>query len=71
MRRLAATAGSLFPIALAVAVALGLSACGGSTSNRSDASAGQQIRNLRQAYESGAITREEYERERRRILGDT
>jgi predicted metal-binding protein len=50
---------------------IALTACGGSPGHRTDLSAGQQLKNLRQAYESGALTRDEYERERRRILGDT
>ena len=56
--------------AFAAVLLLLLPACGGSSSPRSGASAGQQLKSLREAYDSGAITREEYEQERRRILGD-
>jgi uncharacterized membrane protein len=57
-------------VAFAAVLLLLLPACGGSSSTRSGASAGQQLKSLREAYDSGAITREEYEQERRRILGD-
>jgi uncharacterized membrane protein len=55
--------------AFAAVLLLLLPACGGSSSTGS-ASAGQQLKSLREAYDTGAITREEYEQERRRILGD-
>lgn len=51
--------------------AIALTACSGSAGHRTELSAGQQLKNLRQAYESGALTRDEYEQERRRILGGT
>jgi hypothetical protein len=55
-------------VAFALGATVLLPACGGSSKQRSDASTGKQLSNLRQSYESGVITREEYERERRRIL---
>ena len=61
---------------LSIALAIGATAllpgcCWWSSSTRnSDASTGQQLANLRKQLDSGAITREEYERERRRIIGD-
>jgi hypothetical protein len=60
---------SRLSVALALGVTLLLPACG-SSGQRSDASTGQQLAALRKAYDSGVITREEYERERRRIVGD-
>jgi uncharacterized membrane protein len=56
--------------ALAVGVSALLPACGGSAAGNSDASVGRQLSTLREAYDKGVITREEYERERRRIIGD-
>jgi len=48
-----------------------LPACGGwSSGQRTDVSVGKQLATLREAYDKGVITREEYERERRRIIGD-
>jgi uncharacterized membrane protein len=63
---------SAFSIALAIGLIASLPACGwwSSGSQRTDASVGQQLSDLRKAYDAGTITREEYERERRRIIGD-
>jgi uncharacterized membrane protein len=69
-RTLAATLVSAVAVAFAVCVIGVLPACGGSSSQRSDASVGKQLASLREAYDKGVITREEYERERRRIVGD-
>lgn len=68
LRRLAVSVSS---VAFAVWVVALLPACGGSSSSqRSDASIGTQLATLREAYDKGVITREEYERERKRIVGD-
>jgi uncharacterized membrane protein len=57
-------------VVLAVALTGLLPGCGLWSSQSSDEAVGQQLAALRKAYDSGAITREEYERERRRIIGD-
>ena len=67
LRRLAV---SLFSVAFGVSVMGLLPACGGSSGQRTDASVGQELSTLREAYDKGVITREEYERERKRIVGD-
>jgi uncharacterized membrane protein len=36
----------------------------------SDTNVGKELASLREAYAKGTITKEEYERERRRIIGD-
>ena len=61
---------SLFSVAFAVWVMTLLPACGGSSGQRTDASVGKELSTLREAYDKGVITREEYERERKRIVGD-
>ncbi len=62
---------SVSSVAFAVWVIALLPACGwSSSSQRSDASIGTQLATLREAYDKGVITREEYERERKRIVGD-
>jgi hypothetical protein len=52
--------------------ALGLCACGGGgaqvKSEISTTTKGQQLLDLKKAYEAGAMTKEEYERERQRVL---
>jgi hypothetical protein len=53
--------------------ALALSACGGDDDNRTVVKAetntrGQQLVDLQRAYENGAISRKEYEREREKVL---
>lgn len=63
-------AGSVVSAALAVCAIAVLPACGGSSGQRSDASIGKQLSTLREAYDKGVITREEYDRERKRIVGD-
>lgn len=50
-------------------VPLAIGACGSSAKRDQSISAGQQLQALREALDSGAITREEYERERRAIIG--
>ena len=63
-------AGSVVSAALAVWAMTLLPACGGSSGQRGDATIGKQLSTLREAYDKGVITREEYERERKRIVGD-
>jgi hypothetical protein len=66
----------LTSIALVAALgvpALTLSACGGDDDNRTVVKAetntrGQQLLDLQRAYENGAISRREYEREREKLL---
>ena len=41
-----------------------------SSAPRSDTSVGKELASLREAYAKGTITKEEYERERHRIIGD-
>ena len=41
-----------------------------SSAPRSDTNVGKELASLREAYTKGTITKEEYERERRRIIGD-
>lgn len=71
-RSLTASLVSTLSITLAVGLTTLLPGCGwwSSGKQRTDTSAGQQLSDLRKAYDSGSITREEYERERRRIIGD-
>lgn len=71
-RSLTALLATTLSITLAVGLTAVLSGCGwwSSGKQRTDTSAGQQLSDLRKAYDSGAITRDEYERERRRIIGD-
>jgi hypothetical protein len=56
----------------AVVAALGLGACGGGgaevKSEITTTTKGQQLLDLQKAYEAGAMTKDEYERERKRIL---
>jgi len=50
---------------------LGVAACGGGaevTSKVSTTSTGQQLMDLKKALDSGAITQQEYEKERKKIL---
>lgn len=71
-RSLNALLASTLAITLTVGLTTLLPGCGwwSSGTQRTDASVGQQLSALRKAYDSGAITRDEYERERRRIIGD-
>ncbi len=58
---------ALITAAIAVALAAG---CGGEKVEyrATGASVGQQLNDLQKAYEAGAITKEEYERERKKVL---
>lgn len=57
---------------VAVAAALGLGACGGGgaevKSEITTTTKGQQLLDLKKAYEAGAMSKDEYEKERSRIL---
>lgn len=59
-------------LATALLAALGVSACGGGgaevKSEIHTTTKGQQLLDLKKAYDSGAMTKDEYERERQRIL---
>ena len=52
-------------------VLYGLAACGGGAEVRSEvstATVGQQLMDLKKALESGAMTQQEYEQQRKKIL---
>lgn len=52
-----------------IAVALGLSACGGSTTTvKQTETQGQQLMDLKEAYDSGVITEKEYNKTKSQIL---
>ncbi len=72
LRRSAASFVWVLSVTLTLGATALLPGCGwwSASQSRTDASAGQQLSDLRKAYDSGVITREEYERERRRIIGD-
>lgn len=57
-----------------LAVALALTACGGGgadvKSEISTTTKGQQLLDLKKAYEAGALSQQEYERERKKLLSD-
>ena len=59
-------------LATALLAALGVSACGGGgadvKSEITTTTKGQQLMDLQKAYESGAMTKDEYERERQKVL---
>lgn len=59
-------------LATALLAALGISACGGGgaevKSEITTTTKGQQLIDLQKAYQAGAMSKEEYERERQRIL---
>ncbi|HSD59490.1 MAG TPA: SHOCT domain-containing protein [Burkholderiales bacterium] len=59
-------------LAAALLAALGVSACGGGgadvKSEITTTTTGQQLLDLKKAYDAGAMTKDEYERERQRIL---
>ena len=59
-------------VATMAALALGLTACGGSRTrtetNVTSVSTGQQLTDLQAAYEQGAITEAEYEKKKKEIL---
>ncbi len=56
--------------AAGLALLLSLSACGGADvkSEISTTTKGQQLLDLKKAYEAGAMSQGEYERERRKVL---
>ena len=55
--------------AAVIALALGLSACGGSTTTvKQTESQGQQLMDLKEAYDKGVITEKEYNKTRSKIL---
>ncbi len=59
-------------IGFAMAIVLGLTACGGGGAEvRSEVTTttkGQQLLDLKKAYDSGAISSDEYEHERKKLL---
>lgn len=61
-------------LSAALLAALGVSACsGGGAEVRSEittTTTGQQLLDLKKAYDAGAMSKEEYERERQRILSN-
>ena len=67
MRRLSAAC-----VALVLAVSLLLSSCGGGGAKTENVvttkSKGEQLSDLQKAYASGAMTPQEYERQRKKIL---
>ena len=55
--------------AAVIAVALGLSACGGSTTTvKQTETQGQQLLDLKEAYDKGVITEKEYNKTKSQIL---
>lgn len=63
---------SIITALLASVLVFGLAACGGggasSATSVTTATTGQQLLDLKNALDSGAITQGEYERQRRKIL---
>ena len=61
---------SIAALALSVALALGLAGCGGggATTQVSTKTLGQELTDLKQAYESGAMTEREYEKAKNKLL---
>lgn len=59
-------------VGMSVALALGLAGCGGGgaevKSEITTTTKGQQLMDLKKAYDAGAMNKDEYERERQRIL---
>jgi hypothetical protein len=59
-------------VGMSVALALGLAGCGGGgaevKSEITTTTKGQQLMDLKKAYDAGAMSKDEYERERQRIL---
>ena len=52
-----------------IALALGLGACGGSTTTvKQTETQGQQLLDLKEAYDSGVISEKEYEATKKKIL---
>ena len=60
----------ILTLASLFAMTLGLAGCGGgdSTIKAETTTTGQQLIDLKKAYEQGAISEKEYERERKKIL---
>ena len=60
------------PLILALCATMTLAACGGGSSTTNTTvnatTKGQQLADLQAAYEAGALTDEEYQREREKIL---
>jgi len=55
--------------AAVVAMSLGLAACGGSTTTvQQTETQGQQLMDLKEAYDSGVITEKEYNETKKKIL---
>ena len=55
--------------ATVIALALGLGACGGSTTTvKQTETQGQQLMDLKEAYDSGVISEKEYEATKKKIL---
>ena len=55
--------------ATVIALALGLGACGGSTTTvKQTETQGQQLLDLKEAYDSGVISEQEYEATKKKIL---
>lgn len=62
----------ILPFALALGLGLPVAACGGSSHTpppgRAGATTGQELIDLDNAYRQGAITQDEYEEQREKIL---
>jgi hypothetical protein len=62
----------LVPLAVCTLLLLGVAACGGGgaelKSEVSTTTTGQQLMDLKKALDSGAMTQQEYEKERQKIL---
>lgn len=57
-------------VAAALGAAFAVSACGGGATQLNSTTEGQQLMDLQRALAEGAITQQEYQRERREILRD-
>ena len=61
-------------LATSLLAAFGVSACGGGgaevKSEITTTTKGQQLLDLKKAFDAGAMTKDEYERERQRILSE-
>jgi len=51
-----------------IAIVLSLSACGGSTTVQQTETQGQQLTDLKEAYDNGIITEKEYNKTKAKIL---
>jgi len=51
-----------------IVLALGLSACGSSTTIQQTETQGQQLLDLKEAYDKGVITEKEYSKTKKKIL---